>query len=301
MPRRTVFSSLSILFLLFSCGGLTYVPVKTPAEFEVERREAVVEELRSDFKGQNLRYLPIAFGVPTVVKPQSHYKLDSLYGIKYELEKLSQVSEKLEQEIKMQQLLVSTDTTATYYLEKHVFSVEDSIKYEVLYADLYVDMHNKISGVEILETVQIQRKDAQMYSCYMLRESFLYPHAYPDAAETEFYALYNSRLQSLSGAEKQHFLDFMLSVMRVANRYESLDKSFLIQEFTRQYVQGTARNMLDERFIKMEEFFNEKNELLYYYVEYECSVKGPDNAMILKRFEVYLDPWLQLMEVKNKP
>lgn len=301
MRRRAVFSFMSVLFLLFSCGGLTYVPVKTPAEFEVERRKAMVEQLRSDFAQQKLKYSPVAFGVPVVIKPESHYKLDSLYGIKYELEKLNQYSEKLEQEIKVQQLLVSTDTVAAHYLEKHVFSVEDSSKYEVLYADLYVDMHNKIFGTVINETAEIQRKDVNMYSCYVLGESFLYPHSYPDVAEIEFYALYNSRLQSLSGEEKQQFLNFMLSVMRAANRYESLDKSFLIQEFTRQYVQGTARNMLDERFLKMEEFFNDKNELLYYYVEYEYSVKGPDNGMILKRFEVYLDPWLQLMEVKNKP
>ena len=93
----------------------------------------------------------------------------------------------------------------------------------------------------------------------------------------------------------------MLSVMRVANRYESLDKSFLISEFTRQYVQGNSRNMLDERFVEMKEFFDDKNELLYYYIDYECSTSDVNNELVLKRYEVYLDPYLQLIELKNKP
>ncbi|MGV3630567.1 MAG: hypothetical protein ACO1O6_05155 [Bacteroidota bacterium] len=301
MHRRTVFTYFSILLLLASCGGLTYVPVKTPAEFEAERREAVVQQLREDFGKTNVKYAPVAFGVPGIVKPPSHYELDSLYALKYKLEKQGQTSESLEEQIKVQQLVVSSDTIPAYYLEKHVFSVEDSTKFEVFYADLYINESNKITSVEILESARIQPKDAKMYSCYILGESFLYPHAYPDPAETEFYAFYNSRLESLEGFEKKQFLDFMLSVMRVASRYESLDKSFLIKEFTRQYVQGTARNMLDENFIKMEEFYNEKKELLYYYVDYECSMQDKEGTLVVKRYELYLDPWLQLMEVKNKP
>ncbi|MCE3296956.1 MAG: hypothetical protein K0R65_2670 [Crocinitomicaceae bacterium] len=301
MGRTAVLTYSGILFLLVSCGGLTYVPVKTPAEFEVERREAVVQQLREDFRKTGMKYAPITFGMPSVVKSPSHFTLDSLYAIKYELEKMNQVSARIEEQIKVQQLVVSSDTTPSYFLEKHVFSVEDSTNFEVFYADLYVNNSNKIESVEIRESAKVQRKDANMYSCYVLQESFLYPHSYPDAAEVEFYALYNSKLQGLSGKEKQDFLDFMLSVMRTASRYESLDKAFLIQEFTRQYVQGTARNMLDENFLKMEEFFNEEKELLYYYIDYECSMKDTDGDLVLKRFDVYLDPWLQLIEVKNKP
>ncbi len=301
MRQAALLFCLALLAFLFSCGGLTYVPVKTPADFEEERREVVTEQLRSDFSQQKMRYVPVAFGVQTVVKPQSHYKLDSLYGLKYELEKQGLTNQKLEDEIKVEQLIVSTDTTAAYYLEKHVFSLEDSLKYEAVFAYLYVDAANKISRVEIKEITNVQRKDVGMYACYVLDESFLYPHAFPDPAEAEFYALYKTKLQSLEEEEKTNFLNHMLSVMRVANRYESLDKSFLISEFTRQYVQGNSRNMLDERFVEMKEFFDDKNELLYYYIDYECSTSDVNNELVLKRYEVYLDPYLQLIELKNKP
>lgn len=283
-----------------SCSSLKYIPVKTPAELEQERQAKIEEQLSADFKKQNLRYKSLGFASPTVVKPPSYYLLDSMYGVKYTLEKNNQFDSQLEEQIKIQKLIVANDTTPVLFQERNAFSIEDSTSYEVLLAELYVSQDQKIESFEIIESSKIDRKLSQMYAAYLLKESFIYPHAEAGEAEIEFYNLYGSMLNSLQGKAKQEFLEFMLTVMKVAYRYNNLDKDFLIKEFVRHFVQGETRNMLDEKFHKMEEFFGENNDLLYYYVDYQYHEKNSLENSEVTRVEVFLDPYLRLIEIRKK-
>ena len=303
LNKRILFLRGTVLFMgliQLSCSSLWYTPVKTPAELELERENKIEQQLSADFQKQKLIYKSHGFAEPTVVKPPSYFQLDSLYEIKYKLDKNNQVDPALEEKIKIQQLIIANDTVPVYYLERHIFSIEDSVSYEVFLAELYVTQHQKIERVDIIESSEIDRKLTQMYAAYLLKESFIYPHAEAGEAEIEFYNLYGNMLNSLEGKAKHEFLEFMLSVMRVAYRYNNLDKDFLIKEFVRSFVQGDTRNMLDEKFQAMEEFFGENNDLLYYYVDYQYREKDSSPNSEVKRVEVFLDPYLRLIEIRKK-
>lgn len=307
MFSKRVFFLPSLLFILLgivSCNELKFVPVKTPAEMANSRKQAIKDKLREDFKKENTTYFPIAFGETELIKPVSNFKLDSLYEIKYKLELQGKKDNDLEEQIKVQQLIVSVDSTKSYFAEYHVFgleTLEDSIKkFDVFYSEIYINEQDKIETVSILESARIQKKYDDLYACYVLNKSFMTPYSFPDNAELEFYKLYKSKLDVLNENEQKDFLNFMLSVMYTANRYNTLDKEFLIKDFVRNYVQGTTKNLMNEQFVKMEESFDANNQLLYYYIDYQYAKKTEGEDLKIIHCDVYLDPYLQLMEIRTK-
>jgi hypothetical protein len=57
------------------------------------------------------------------------------------------------------------------------------------------------------------------------------------------------------------------------------------------------RNYFDERFEKEEEIRNATNELEYYYILYKHTSKNANNESELITLEIYIDPFLQLIEI----
>lgn len=307
MFSKRIFLIPNLLFILVvvaSCGDLTFVPVKTPAEMANFRKQAIKDKLREDFVKADMTYFPIAFGETELIKPASNFKLDSLYDIKYKLELQGKKDSELEEQIKVQQLIVSSDSTKSYYAEYHVFGLEnkqDSVKqFNVFYGEIYVDEQDKMEDMTILKSASIQKKHSDLYACYVMNKSFMSPYSFADNAELEFYKLYNSKLDVLNENEQKDFLNFMLSVMHTANRYNSLDKEFLIKDFVRNYVQGSVKNLMNEQFVKMEESFDVNNQLLYYYIDYQYAKKTEGEDLKIMHCDVYLDPYLQLMEIRTK-
>lgn len=301
--RKSYVSFLLGFLILSSCSDLTYVPVKTPAELAATRKQVIKDQLKADFEKQNMSYSPIAFDETDLIKPEPFFKLDSLYEMKYNLEQKNQKDAELENQIKIQQLIVANDTSKSYFLEHHVFGIknsEDSIKnLDIFLSEIYVDQKNTVETMNIKRSARIQQKYATFFASFVFKKSFFAPYYLAEADELEFYNLYQIKLDQLPELEKDEFLDFMFSVMKVAKKNNSLDKQVLIQEFVRQYAQGNVRSYTNERFGKMEESFNENNELVHYFVEYHFTKKNENNELVKFDYEIYLDPYLQLIEMNN--
>jgi hypothetical protein len=287
-----------VLFSQFSCESLKYVPIKTPAEKDKERRIAVMAELEKEFAENGLKYRPLGFGFPSVLKPSSHYVLDSLYEIKYKNETQGIVSKNVDDQIQIQKNIIYSDTTKIYFIENHVFSLEKEHFYECVHAEIFVDADYKINTLEILESIKSEYRLSEFYEAYKLKKSFLLKNYEADPAELEFYNFYQQKIDVLPLHEKEEFINFMLVIMRTARNISSLDKKVLIKEFVRYFVQGQTRNYLEEKFNKMEEFYDEKNNLLYYAIEYQYSKRNEEKLTEILNVRVFLDPYLQLIEIK---
>ncbi len=287
-----------ISFFVFSCG-LKYVPIQTPIDRDKERKQVIIESLAADFTAQNLKYKSYGFGDSKVLKPTSFFTLDSLFEKKYKLEQQNIIDKKLEERIQMQKNICYSDTGSIYYVENHVFGIEKDSVFEAFNAEIYVNQQNKINTLKILESANVSKKLINFYAEYKFRKSFISPGYDADESEKAFYDFYDFQLQTLVGKEQEEFLNFMLSMMKVANKIGSLDKSDLIKEYVRLYVQGNSKNLLNEKFEKIEEVSDDKNNLSYYYILYEYSSRNSKNGLLLNKVEVFLDPYLKLIEVKK--
>ncbi|MES2587516.1 MAG: hypothetical protein V4622_00970 [Bacteroidota bacterium] len=256
--------------------------------------------MTKDFESQNLKYKSYGFGEVKALKPASFFVLDSLYEKKYLLEQQGRIDKKLEERIANQKNIIYNDTSSIYYIENHVFAVERDSIWETFHAEIYCDQANKINTVKILESGMIDRKLIDFYTCYKFKQSFLYPHMELDEAEKAFYDFYGQYLERLEGKDKEEFQTFMLTVMKTANKINTLDKSELIIEFVRIYIQGQSRNYLDEKVEKMDEVYDEKNVLTNYYVEYQFSSRNEDNSFKTNKVAVILDPYLRFVETRNR-
>lgn len=286
----------TVLFFLFSCG-LKYEPVQTPRDLIEKRQAAIMEQMKQDFSARGLGYKAVKFGQSVTVKPPSHYLLDSLYNQKYELEKKQKISKSLEQQILLQRNVVLQDTTPVYYIEKHIFSVEDQGKFTAFMADVSVNKKNELMTIDILDSDEIDQKLMKYYSSFMLRESFIYPDTYPDESELAFYDFYEEKLEQLDGDERTLFLNFVLRVMQIAYKGKNVDKAYLIKELVRFYAQGSSKNYIDERFNDMDEFYDEQNRISHYKINYTYSVKDDLGTYRRQNCELVLDEYLQLVEL----
>ncbi len=294
---RQICTYLLFLSILVSCG-LKYEPVKTPIDKEKLRKEQIVSQLNDDFTKQGKSYKNYGFAPSTVLKPPSYFRLDSLYEVKYKLEQEGKIDKKLEEKIQLQKNIIYNDTNFIFYIENHVFSITEDSVFTMLNAEIYTDRTNKINTIEILESVNLDKKLGNFYAYYKLRQSFVSPEFEADEAELAFYDFYQQKAEKLEGTEKDEFIQFMLTVMKTANKISSLDKSLLIKEFVRYFVQGQSRNYLDEKFERMEEFYDDENKLVNYQIDYQYLSKQKEISEI-KKVRIILDPYLQLIELKN--
>lgn len=287
---------LLFLILLTSCG-LKYEAVESPRDLIEKRQKAVIEQLNADFTSREMTYTPYKFGQSATIKPSSHFVLDSLYAIKYKLEQKQLIDKKLDERIAIQRQIILQDTSETYYLEKHVFSVVENAKFTAFLADVSVNSKQEVLTLDIIEAHEIDKNLISYFSSFVLKESFIYPNTYPDQSELAFYELYREKMEDLTGKEKTDFLNFTLTIMRIAQKGKNIDKSYLIKQMVRNYAQGEQKNYMNERFDRLEEFYNDKNEVSYFLVDYTFFVKEENQDYKAKRVQVFLDPYLQLMEL----
>jgi hypothetical protein len=286
-----------LILTQISCESLTYVPIKTPLEKDKERKIELMQELKNDFESNGFKYKPLGFGESDVLKPNSHFVLDSLYEIKYKNDLNGINSKAIDEQIQIQKNIIYSDTTPIYFIENHVFSLEKEKNFECLHSEIFLDANNKIYAIKILESISTEHRLSEFYASYKFRKSFIYSNALADLAEIEFYNFYQQKIDQLTLKEKENFINFMLSVMRTAKIISSLDKKVLIKEFVRHFVQGQTKNYLEEKFNKMEEFYDEKNNLLYYLVDYQYSKRNEEKLTEILNVQVYLNPYLQLIEI----
>ncbi|TNE53619.1 MAG: hypothetical protein EP338_10230 [Bacteroidetes bacterium] len=285
-----------LLLILASCG-LRYTPVESPRDMIKKRQQMIIDQLSADFAKEHVQYQAVRFGQSITIKPPSHYTLDSLYGVKYELEKKGLINRELENQIALQRQVVLQDNQEIYYREQHIFSIKDSIQTSLIFADLSVNTQNQVVTMDIHQSHELEENQKFYFACFFLRESFLYPSSYMDESEEAFYEYYGEKFQQLQGKEQTTFLSFTLQLMKKARQERNLDKVNLIKQMVREYAQGTRKNYLNERFDSIEEFFDDQDQLAYYKVIYTFSVKGEENDYHSQQCELYLDPYLQLQDI----
>lgn len=292
------FSVLIFGLSLFSCASLTYNPIKTPEMRAQERKQLVSENFRKDFQSKGLNYKSLAFQKTKISRPPSYFQLDSLYGLKYNLEQAGRSTREIDQEIERFFVLHANDSAQSYFIERHIFHVFDSLNVnQVIDAEIWLDSKNQFQKTTIISMDEVEKSKSQMYACYLWKKSFLLPFEEADEAELAFYDLYNQKLQVLEPELQKDFLQYMLSLMQVCNQNDRLDKAFLIKYLSRRYVQGTSISYNSEQFMKMDEFFDDSNRLLFYTIHYQYTKKDEQGIEKLVKYELTLDPYLQLMSL----
>jgi hypothetical protein len=288
----------AFIFLLFgllsACSTLKHEPLKTPKDIDKQRKISIEVELKKQFNDNNLKYSSINFGQSFLIKPPSYFILDSLYNVKFELEKRNRIDKNLEQKILNQKMMVQNDTTPIYYEYEHVFTVEDSSQLTVFYSLVTLNKNNKVETIKIEHSSPIKRNLARFYAYFKLKKAFVYPGADIDESELAFYDLYQEKLIQLSETEEEKLLECMFRVMKIANDIKSLDKSNLIKMMVLGYVQNKSFLASTDIFYSINEVYEENNFI--YEVEHSYLDKNENK---IKKVLVKLNPYLELIEIKE--
>lgn len=289
-----------VLTLFFSCQTLKYEPVKTPKERDRERKTTIENYLKTEFEKNKVNYIPIAYGRSTVVKPSSYYELDSLYGIKYKLEKQNKTDKNLERKINEQRLKISNDTTPVYFIEEHIFSTKDQEEYKAFYSEITVSKANVVQTMDIKRSAIIPKNLIYFFADFCLNRSFVYEGANLDESEIAFYEYYSDKLNRFDNdAEADVFMTTMLKIMKAASDSKNLDKSNLIQLMTLEYLFGNSMIPSDLNFVSIDELVNQNNQLEYYQLVLVYQAKNENNKYVKKAINIKLDPYLSLIEMKE--
>jgi hypothetical protein len=300
MPYKNYFFILVTILFLGSCTSLQYQPIQTPQQLDKYREQAIENYLKIEFQNKQIEYQSIAFGQTTVVKPTTYYFLDSLYELKYKLERKNKVDPSLEKKIKEQRLLVSQDTTPIYYIEEHIFTTKEKEVYSVFFTEVTISKDQQIQTMEIKRTAIIPKNLIYYFADFCLNKSFVYEGASIDDSEIAFYEFYGEKLENISNVEEANeFLITMLKVMKKASDTKNLDKANLIKLMTLDYLFGNSMVPSDLTFLSLDEVLKEGGELAYYQVSLVYLPKIEENRPTKKLLNIKLDPYLDLIEIKE--
>jgi hypothetical protein len=287
---------LFFIFFSFSCSSIKYELIKTPHELNLDRKYAVIDYLKEEFSKKGITYQSIYFDKTTILKPASHFVLDSLYAIKLNLENKSKIDKQLEQKIVEQKLRIEKDTTPIYYILNHVFTTLEADNLITFHAKFTLSKTNEVQTMEIVNSYVIPKNLVRFFAYLSFNVSFMYPDSEIDEAELAFYEFYNEKLNTLEEKEKTKFLITMFSVMKIANETKNLDKTNLIEYMVLNYVQNTNVIAVTDNFIKIEEQYDEFSNMNY-RVDYSYVDKTFGKTI---NVEVFLDPYLNLIEIVQK-
>ncbi|HRO74962.1 MAG TPA: hypothetical protein PLP27_02305 [Crocinitomicaceae bacterium] len=277
------------LLILAACG-LRYTPTATPETTQSDRKKLIEETIAKEFQRQNKIYKPIGYAESVKIKPVSYIKLDSLFEVKYRLERAGKRDANLDESIKMQQIVCKNDTNEILYLERHVFSLESDTSAEILSGDFYIDKQNELKDLKFTESYHIDKNYINYYSMFIFEQPFL-GGDYLTTEEQNFYKIYKQELQNRTN--KDDFLNNTLKIMQIAYYKRSLDMQTLLKELTRKVVHNDKTNYSDEVFIKMEQI-KDGDVLQKYSVLYQSMTKTADN-IYTKRYNLEFDPFLMLL------
>jgi len=280
-----------------SCG-LKYTPTETPEMNTDKRRLAVQNYLRETFQKDSSVYENIAFGKTQTLKPISYKVLDSLYGVKYNLEQKGKRDTELEREILIQRQIALNDTNQLLYIENHLFSLKKKDVLTIYSAALQVNFSNEIKAVDIFETTKIAPVNLDIFKIYTFEESFLHPGYAPLPEESAFYRRYKDRAAELNGDTKDKFVQNALFVMRSAQKVQTLKTTALISEIVRSRILGfertTAKNELFETMEETYEKINGSEVMTGYAIVYSFK-KNSNDLTTTYRYAIKLSPYFEVL------
>ncbi len=253
MRLKLLYAISSLLFL--SACGLHYSTVPTPINQSAERRKAINIHLTEMFTKENGVYADMAWGETRTVKPLSYKQLDSLYAIKYDLERQGKRNFDLEDQIKIQRQVALNDTSPILYLEDHLFSVTKNNVLSVYSAAIETDKNHKILNADIHESHELEAGMMDEYKIYTFEESFINRGYLAEKEEKLFYTRFKTRADQLTGSTKDVFINHTLRIMQRARTARTVKTKTLIEEIVRYEIhKGKNRtNLQSEKFESMEE------------------------------------------------
>lgn len=288
----------TVLSSLASCG-LKYSPQVTPETKRDERKLVIESEIRREFGEQKKQYKSIGYGEMVVVKPISYMALDSLFEVKYSLERQGKRTKEVDEEIAMQRLICKNDTNEVLYMEQHVFSLEGDSTAEVLSGNFSLNANNDLRKVKFTSSYVIPKDLVNFYNYYIVESAFLSADSSPSAQEKAFYDSYKAEMERRSGGNADEFLVHTLRLMKVARSNQSLDKQKTLQSLTRLAVHKGSKDYKSEVFAKVEQHAEQSGEISFYSVEYQfAKPTGPD-SYVTEKYNVQFDSFFTLIGVEK--
>lgn len=276
---KSIFSIL-ILTLIASCG-IQYTAPPTPISLTSDRRAAIQTSLKETFEKDSLIYKDIAWGQSKTMKPSSYIQLDSLYAIKYKMEREGKRDTALEETIKIQRQIALNDSTPILYLEDHLFSVTKNGELTIYSAILETNKDHKILNSEINASNNLDPKNLEEFKIFTFEESFLHPGYAPAVIEREFYERYKTKMAEFKGDSKDVFLNHTLEVLKNARIAGSLDPTAVLKQIIANDAKKNLTNSpIGQTFESMEELIADvdgKTKIMGYQVVY--SFKKINNGL----------------------
>ncbi|MDC1186776.1 hypothetical protein N8079_03020, partial [Crocinitomicaceae bacterium] len=262
-----------------------------------DRRAAIQTYLKETFEKDSLVYKDIAWGPSKTMKPSSYIQLDSLYAIKYKMEREGKRDTELEGNIQIQRQIALNDSTPILYLEDHLFSVTKNGQMTIYSAVLETNKDHEILNSEINASNNLDPKNLEEFKIFTFEESFLHPGYAPAVIEREFYERYKTKMAEFNGDSKDDFLNHTLEVMRNARTAGSLDPTAVLKQII---VNDAKKNLtnspIGQTFESMEELITEvdgKTKIMGYQVVY--SFKKIDNGLSTTfRYVYQVDTYYQV-------
>jgi hypothetical protein len=285
------------LVLLISACGLNYQTIPTPINKTNERRASIQKHLTEVFAKDSAEYSHMAWGQSKTVKPLSYKQLDSLYAIKYNLERQGKRNSELENNIKIQRQIALSDTAPVLFIEDHLFSVKKNGVATVYSAVLEVDRDHVIRNSTINASNNLNPGMIEEFKVYTFEESFINKGYAPSLEERAFYARYKGRADELSGDVKDAFINHTLYIMQRARKARTLSSKDLLMEIVREEAHGKNRTGIqNETFESMQELVEKVNgadQIVGYQIVY--SYQKVDNGLTTSyRYFIELSDYLEV-------
>ncbi|MDD2982771.1 MAG: hypothetical protein PHQ74_05235 [Crocinitomicaceae bacterium] len=273
---------------LVSCG-LKYTPQVSPESKRDERKLVIESEIQREFAAQNKQYKSIGFGEMVTVKPASYISLDSLFELKYNLERQGKRTKEIDENIAMQRLICQNDTNEVLYMEQHVFSLEGDSTAEVLSGNFSLNAKNELRKVKFTSSYVIPKDLVTFYNYYITESAFLTNNNYPTQQEKAFYDSYKNELTNRSGAQEDAFLIHTLRLMKIARKNQSLDKQKTLEALTKLAVHKGNIDYKSEVFVKVEQHSKESGEISFYSVEYQFAKPIGTDSYVTEKYILQFD------------
>ena len=277
--------------LFFGCAT-TYIRDTASTDRKQARQEAIQESIRKDFS-ESTRYINFGFGDEYIVKPPSFRPLDSLYNVRYSESQYGGLSRNRSKELDDQIAAVFKrvvgDTILFKYEIAHLFGVEDGDSIKFVSATYLLDANYEVEKVSIEFFFRDHKRFARQFAEFMRRESFMHSSYTPTQEENQFYAFFDSGLNSITTAvRKGNFISHILHVMRAASIQKTLNTETLIKQLI---VSDITAQVIDYKSVKWSPVFtlvDENNNLEGYYVEHEWTYKNAsgEEFTLLRRFNL---------------
>jgi hypothetical protein len=287
------------LFASLASCGLKYTPQVSPESKREERKLVIESEIRREFGEQKKQYKSIGFGEMVTVKPASYIALDSLFELKYNLERQGKRTKEIDENIAMQRLICQNDTNEVLYMEQHVFSLENDSTAEVLSGNFSLNARNDLRKVKFTSSYVIPKDLVNFYNYYITESAFMTNNNYPTQQEKGFYDAYKNELANRSGNNEDEFLVHSLRLMKVARSNQSLDKQKTLESLTKLAVHKGNREYKNEVFVKVEQHATEAGEISFYSVEYQFAKPTGTDSYLTEKYILKFDTFFSQIGIEK--